>query len=209
MLEDSSESMSRTLLENQGIEATKAIKNQEVAALPAITETLSSDLLDEESFTLVERSQIIKAILDQEISIHQWNGLKIEQIDLILTKFLHLESLRPIDQRLSLYEMMEILAEVFKKPYTEDRFQNIVEEVQRLENDPNLKEFIQNDMTSHSMDYWYDLGTDSPAYSEGTYENIMSSELDKLYVREFIGHTEAVMSLALSVDCRFIISGSK
>ena len=69
--------------------------------------------------------------------------MKLEQIDLILTTIIDLERLRPLDHQLSLDEVLAILITIVKKSYTGDRFQMILEEVQRLENDPNLKETMK------------------------------------------------------------------
>ena len=143
MVENKSESLSTALLENQGREAKVKTRSEAFSGVTAQVGMVDPELKNTQSWTLVERARVIKAILGQEINSQQENLLKLEQIDLILTTIIDLERLRPLDHQLSLDEVLAILITIIKKSYTGDRFQMILEEVQRLENDPNLKETMK------------------------------------------------------------------
>ena len=88
-------------------------------------------------------------MLDQEINSQQGKSLEIEQIDSILTMILELELLRPVQERLNQEEIIAMSATIFKKSYARDKFEMIVEQVQRMENSSDLLEIIQNSMESH------------------------------------------------------------
>ena len=109
-----SESLSIYLLENQGSKEKVKAESEAAAGVAALRGAQRTDQLYAGSWTLFERAQVIKVLLEQEIDSQQ---LGVEKIDLILTEILDLERLRLLLQRLNQDQIVAILAGIFKKRY--------------------------------------------------------------------------------------------
>ena len=204
MVENRNESLTTALLGNVGSEGNGKARSEAAAGVAALGGTPSSEQQDGASWTLLERAEVIKIMLEQEANSQQGGSLGIEKIDLVLTAILGLETPR----RLNPHQIIAISAAIFKKSYTGDKYQMIIEEVRRLENHSDLQEIIQNCRRSHST---ISRTTQEPhplVVSEEKYEDIMEIEANRLMKPDFIGHTKEVNSVAVSADGRFIVSGS-
>ena len=208
MVDISSTTLSTALLRNEGSEENGRKGSQAAAGVHALSGTQGLGVRDPASWTLAERGKAIKAMLDQEINSQQGNGLGVEQYDLILTEILTLEGLRPPHQRLNLEEIIAMLATIFKKSYTGDKYQMIIEQVRTLENDSNLKENIRKGMNTNSNTYKDHQETYQPEVLEAKCEDVMEVEISRLSGTDFGSHTDKVRSVAMSVTGKFIVSGS-
>ena len=208
MEDNKNTSLSTSLLENQGKEGNEKKSSQVAAGLHGLRGTQGLAPQNPASWTLAERGKVIKAMLDQEMSSQQRNGLEVDQYDLILTEILTLERLRPADQRLSLDQIFHMLASIFKKTYAGDKFEMIMVDVRELENDSNLKKTIQKGMESNSDLYKETQEPYQPEVLEEKYEDIMEVEITALHETEFLGHTSQVNSVIISANGKFLVSGS-
>ena len=163
---------------------------------------------DVPGWTLAEREKVIKAMQDQEINSGQQNSLKREEHELILMLIITLESLRPIDQRLNLDEIIAMSAAIFSKNYTGDKLFMIIEQVRRLENDSNLKKNIQSGKNSDSAITKHTQQPYQRMVKEAKCEDIMKMELKRVNQTALEVHTDVVTSVAVSADDKFIVSGS-
>ena len=209
MVDIDTDSLSRPLLESQGSDENEEESSKAAAGLHALSGTQGSKQWDVPGWTLAEREKVIKAMQDQEINSGQQNSLKREEHELILTVIINLESLRPIDQRLNLDEIIAMSAAIFSKNYTGDKLYMIIEEVRRLENDSNLKKNIQSGKNSDSAITKHTQQPYQLVVKEAKCEDIMEMELKNLYQTTLKGHTDRVNSVAVSADGRFIVSGSE
>ena len=150
MMDIRSESLSISLLENQDSKEKVKAESEEAAGVAEVRGAQRTDQLYAASWTLFERAQVIKILLEQEINWQEVSSLGVEEIDLILTAILDLERLRLLLQRLNQDQIVAMLTAIFKKCYTGDRFKMIIEEVRRLENNPDNQKITLNSIKSHS-----------------------------------------------------------
>ena len=157
------------------------------------------------------RSKVVetssKDISEAKDNSQQEDGLEIDKIDLILTEILDLNELKPEDKKLNYDKIIVLAATIFKEKYPEDRLQMILEEVRRLESELDLKKSIQDDMKDHPT-LCRVTKPHEPEVFETVYEDIIEAELSRILKSDFNGHSGAVTSVAVSSDCRFIVSGS-
>ena len=209
MVEKESENLSKALLEPQGSYENVTAEIEARADLTSPRVTPSMEVQDPGSLTLVERAQVIKAMLNQEIDRKEEKSLKIDKIDLILKEILDLERLKPTEERLSSDEIIAMTAPIFRKDYAGDRLEMILVEARRLESNSSLKKAMQGDMKgsptlSSSLKEHY-----VPEVSKASYEDIIEEQLNRIIKPDtFLGHSNGVGSVVLSADGRFIVSGS-
>ena len=208
MVENKDVSMSTTVLEQRSEDYTKA-RTIKAKDLSTNKETSRVKVHDESACILLERAKIIKAMVEQEIISNQETPLEIEQLDLILIEILNLEQLKAIQNRLTQDEIIEFSTNILKASFPGDRFQMIIDEVNKLVSTYSLKENIQYFSKSQStfnafQDIW------QPAITEESYEDMIEAEYKRMS-ESFVltGHTKPINSVAISQDSRFIVSGSK
>ena len=201
MVENSREDLSTRLLIKHGRKWIPRPKSWRAEGRTALS------LQNEDSLTLVEKTEIITTMLELELNSHQENKLQIDQIDLIVTKIMELERLRPIDKRLYQEEIVTILTSIFKKSYSGDRLQMIEEAVQSLANDSNLKESIEKGMKSDLVIARAAKEPLEVVITRSKYEDVMEVECSRLDKDGFVGFTDAVCSVGLAANGRFVVSG--
>ena len=209
MVENESGSLSKALLEHQRSSETVMARIEAGADLAAPRATPNVETEDPGYLTMIERAQVMKAMLNQEIDSQEEKSLKIDKIGLILNEILYLESSKPPEERLTSVEIIAMTAALLKKEYTEDRLKMILEETQRLAKSSSLKKLIQGDMKGTSTLSSTPKDHYEPEVSLVNYEDIMEEHSKRIIKPDtFLGHSNQVLSVALSADGRFIVSGS-
>ena len=209
IMEKRQESLSEINLGNKAGEKSGNERSDAVSDMSALVGSELSRQPDVPTWTLAERAKMIKVMLDLETNSHQGNSLRMDQIDLILSKFIELELLKPVEQRLTLREVSAIFSTVLTNKYTGDRYQMIVEAIQTLENDPNLKKSMENDMEISAEIYKDVEEPYEPVILEAKCEDVLELEINRVSKPDFIGHYSNIFSVAVSPDGKFIVSGSE
>ena len=202
MEDNDSNSLSKALLRRDGLEG--ATSN-----LSSLKQGSSQEIADPGFWPLLQRSQTIKFMLDEETLSHQRSSLGIEKIDQILTTILSLEANKPHIQRLNSDEIIYMASTILKKTFVGDRLEMVLSEVRKLENQPELKLKIMGEMEGFTPATTLTSEPSEVIVSEATYDDIMELQVARLIKPTLSGHTRAVTSIVLTPDNRFIISGSR
>ena len=137
-------------------------------------------ILEFHASQMSRQNELIKRII--EVNNQQVNPISIDQVTEICIIILDLEQKKPLNKRLDIVDLVNLVKTQIQEPYQADRFQNIINRVKQLEEKENLGSLIQiqtnsiyNPRTSIPVAQPYD-----PIITTEKCEDILQFELTRL-----------------------------